>query len=91
MPVSRHFQMGVIPMENWILVNFLYRFNMLLTEAGQVERLYIQIKQCLSTFWWNGLKTKVHTLSIKLSISKFQIVKPSDVLLNIAEQLLAGR
>jgi hypothetical protein len=29
MPVPRHFQMGVIPMENWILVNFLYRFNML--------------------------------------------------------------
>ena len=25
--------MGVIPMENWILVNFLYRFNMLLTEV----------------------------------------------------------
>ena len=25
-------------------------------------------------------KTKVHMLSIKLSISKFQIVKPSDVL-----------
>jgi hypothetical protein len=25
--------MGVIPMENCILVNFLYRFNMLLTEA----------------------------------------------------------
>ena len=34
MLVPRHFQMGVIPMENWILVNFLYRFNMLLTEAG---------------------------------------------------------
>jgi hypothetical protein len=25
-------------------------------------------------------KTKVHTLSIKLSISKFQIVKPSEFL-----------
>ena len=35
MPVPRYFQMGVIPMENWILVNFLYRFNMLLTEAGK--------------------------------------------------------
>ena len=34
MLVPRHFQMGAIPMENWILVNFLYRFNMLLTEAG---------------------------------------------------------
>jgi hypothetical protein len=34
MPVPRHFQMGVIPMEKWILVNFLYRLNMLLTEAG---------------------------------------------------------
>ena len=34
MLVPRHFQMGVIPMENWILVNFLYRFNMLLMEAG---------------------------------------------------------
>jgi hypothetical protein len=47
MPVSRHFQLGVIPMENWILVNFLYRFNMLLaeTEGGGV---FIQIKQCLS-------------------------------------------
>ena len=33
MPVPRHFQMGVIPMENWILVNFLYRFNMLLAES----------------------------------------------------------
>ena len=31
MPMSRHFQMGAIPMEKWILVNFLYRFNMLLT------------------------------------------------------------
>ena len=29
--MSRHFQMGAIPMEKWILVNFLYRFNMLLT------------------------------------------------------------
>jgi hypothetical protein len=29
MPVPRHFQMGAIPIENWILVNFLYRFNML--------------------------------------------------------------
>jgi hypothetical protein len=28
-------------------------------------------------------KTKVHTLSIKLSISKCQIVKPSDVLFYI--------
>ena len=33
MPVPRHFQMGVIPVENWILVNFLYRFNMLLAES----------------------------------------------------------
>jgi len=41
-------------MENWILVNFLYRFNMLLTEAG--GGVFIQIKQCLSMFWWNGLK-----------------------------------
>ena len=38
MPVPGHFQMGVIPMENWILVNFLYIFNMLLpeTEGGGV-------------------------------------------------------
>jgi hypothetical protein len=57
-PVSRHFQMGVIPMENWILVNFLYRFNMLLTEGG--GRLFIQIKQCLSMFWWNGLKKQMY-------------------------------
>ena len=34
MPVHRHFQTGVIPMKNCILVNFLYIFNMLLTEAG---------------------------------------------------------
>jgi hypothetical protein len=47
MPVPRHFQMGVIPMENCILVNVLYRFNMLLTEAG----VFIQIKQCLPMFW----------------------------------------
>jgi hypothetical protein len=33
MPVPGHFQMGVIPMENWILVNFLYIFNMLLAET----------------------------------------------------------
>jgi hypothetical protein len=46
MSVPRHFQMGVIPMENWILVNFLYRFNMLLTEAKR--GVFIQIKQCLS-------------------------------------------
>ena len=52
MPVPRHFQMGVIPMENWILVNFLYRFNMLLIEAGVGGGgLFIQIKQCLSMFW----------------------------------------
>ena len=33
MPMPRHFEMSVIPMENYILVNFLYIFNMLLTEA----------------------------------------------------------
>ena len=49
MPMSRHFQMGAIPMEKWILVNFLYRFNMQLTEAG--GGVFIQIKQCLSMFW----------------------------------------
>ena len=48
MPVPGHFQMGVIPMENWILVNFLYIFNMLLAET---EGGGIQIKQCLSMFW----------------------------------------
>jgi hypothetical protein len=32
--------MGVIPMENWILVNFHYRFNMLLTEARGGEGIY---------------------------------------------------
>lgn len=78
MPVPRHFQMGVIPMENWILVNFLYRFNMLLTEArGGIysnKTMFINVL----VKWFK--KTKVHTLSIKLSISKFQIVKPSDVL-----------
>ena len=81
MPVPRHFQMGVIPMENWILVNFLYISNMLRQEGGGV---FIQIKQCLSMFlvkWFK--KTKVHTSSIKLSINKFQIVKPSDILFKI--------
>jgi hypothetical protein len=50
MPVPRHFQMGVISMENWILVNFLYKFNMLLAETEGVG-VFIQIKQCLSMFW----------------------------------------
>ena len=77
MPVPGHFQMGVIPMENWILVNFLYIFNMLLSETEGGGG--IQIKQCLSMFWRNGLKNKstyICTLFKKLSISKFQIVKP---------------
>jgi len=81
MPVPRHFQMGVIPMENWILVNFLYRFNMLLTEARGVGVVIYSNKTMFINVlvkWFK--KTKVHTLSIKLSISKFQIVKPSDVL-----------
>jgi hypothetical protein len=50
MPVPRHFQMGVIPMENWILVKFLYRFIMLLAES-EGGGVFIQIKQCLSMFW----------------------------------------
>ena len=83
MPVPRHFQMGAIPMENCILVNFLYRFNMLLTEAGgwgwgvviySNKTMFINVL----VKWFK--KTKVHTLSIKLSISKFQIVKPSEFL-----------
>lgn len=80
MPVPRHFQMGVIPMENWILVNFLYRFNMLLTEAGEGGGIYSNKTMFINVLvkWFK--KTKVHTLSIKLSISKFQIVKPTDVL-----------
>ena len=57
MPVPRHFQMGVIPMENRILVNFLYRFNMLLTEAGGGGAVIY------------SNKTKVHTLSIKFSVN----------------------
>ena len=36
MPVPRHFQMGVIPMENWIIVKFLYSFNVLLAETEGV-------------------------------------------------------
>jgi hypothetical protein len=81
--MPRHFQIGVIPVENWILVNFHYRFNMLLTEAGgwgwgvviySNKTMFINVL----VKWFK--KTKVHTLSIKLSISKFQIVKPSDVL-----------
>jgi hypothetical protein len=51
MPMPRHFQMDVIPMENCILMNFLYRFNMLLTEVGGGGGVFIQIKQCLSMFW----------------------------------------
>ena len=83
MPVLRHFQMCAIPMENCILVNFLYRFNMLLTEAG-VWGWGVVIYSNKTMFinvlvkWFK--KTKVHTLSIKLSISKFQIVKPSEFL-----------
>jgi hypothetical protein len=49
--------MGVIPMENRILVNFLYRFNMLLTEAGGGGAVIY------------SNKTKVHTLSIKFSVN----------------------
>ncbi len=83
MPVPRYFQMGVIPMENWILVNFLYRFNMLFkTEAGKGGGgdIYSSKSMFINVLvkWFK--KTKVHTLSIKHSISKFQIVKPSDVL-----------
>jgi hypothetical protein len=51
MPMPRHFEMSVIPMENYILVNFLYIFNMLLTEARGGGGVFIQIKQCLSMFW----------------------------------------
>ena len=73
--------MGVIPMENYILVNFLYIFNMLLTEAGGV--IYSNKTMFINVLvkWFK--KTKVHTFSIKLLISKFQIVKPSDVLFYI--------
>ena len=80
MPVPRHFQMGVIAMKNCILVNFHYRFNMLLTEAG-VGGIYSNKTMFINVLvkWFK--KTKVHTLSITLSISEFQIVKlPSDVL-----------
>jgi hypothetical protein len=82
MHVPRHFQMGEIPMENWILVNFLYRFNMLLTEAGK-GGIYSNKTMFINVLvkWFK--KTIVHMLSIKLSISRFQIVKPSDVLFYI--------
>ena len=40
MPVPRHFQMGVIPMENWILVKFLYIFIMLLAESERGGGIY---------------------------------------------------
>ena len=80
MPVHKQIQMGVIPMENWILVNFLYRFNMLLKLRQGVGVIYSNKTMFINVLvkWFK--KTKVHTLSIKLSISKFQIVKPSDVL-----------
>ena len=70
MPVSRHFQMGVIPMENWILVNFLYRFNMLLTEGGG-EVVYSNKTMFINVLveWFKKTNVHVHTLSIKLSDS----------------------
>jgi hypothetical protein len=78
MLMPRHFQIGVIPVENWILVNFHYRFNMLLTEAGDGGRggIYSNKTMFINVLvkWFK--KTKVYILSI----SKFQIVKPSDVL-----------
>jgi hypothetical protein len=62
--------MGVIPMENWILVNFLYRFNMLLTEAwgGGIysnKTMFINVL----VEWFKKTNVHVHTLSIKLSDS----------------------
>jgi hypothetical protein len=73
MPVSRHFQLGVIPMENWILVNFLYRFNMLLAETEGGGCIYSN----------KAMFINAHTLFMKLSIINFQRVKPSDVLFYI--------
>ena len=58
--MPRHFQMGVIPMENWILVNFLYRCNMLLTEAGE-GGVYSNKTMFISVLvkWFK--KTKAHS------------------------------
>ena len=57
MPVPRHYQMGVIPLENWIIVNFLYGFNMLLAETEGV---------CV--WWWGGIdsnKAMFHIVLVK--------------------------